>query len=134
MSGFSNDVMAILRTSVLLHGEALGYVMFARKFDKTQELLKKLESLRLPVTGKASKPVVQYDYTIVPSEMVCVPTLLLALTTAKKGGIIILEVTDNPGPFTLFELDNTFADFKITKVKYEDRIYVVFHSGVDYGN
>ncbi len=133
MSGFKDDVLSILRTSNLLHGEALGYIMYAREFPHSKELLKELESRKLPVAGEITKPVVLFDYTVIPDEVATLSTFLTALTSTKEGGIIIVDVTGEHRAYSK-NFDTNFVNFKITRLKFDDRYYLVMHSGVDYGD
>lgn len=133
MSGFRDDVIAILRDNVLLHSEAMGLVMEAYSWPQTRELLKDLEDRKMPVTDRADKHVFLFDFVVIPQEWLYVHTLLRAFTLVGNLGIIIIEVTGKADLFKK-ELVSQFGNFTVTKLTYGDRAYLVVHQGADYGN
>lgn len=133
MSGFKDDVLAILRDNVLLHGEALGWVVReSAKTPKNYEVLKYLQDNKYPVADRETKPVVLFDYIIIDYSNLNLHNLLKAFSLSSSGGIIIVEVTDYP-----YELSKYYRILGVkwaNVVSYQDRKYLVVHSGVDYGN
>lgn len=131
MSGFKDDVLAILRDNVLLHGEAMGLIVAGWK-GKYKELLDDLHSRKFPVTDRNEKQVFRFDYIVLPWYS-GIHGLLKALAVLNKLGIVILEIDkDNDQYYNKYS--SIFADITVTKVSYGDRKYLVIHSGVDYGN
>lgn len=133
MSGFKDDVISILRDNVLLHAEAMGLIMAAEDHWETRELLKYLENEKLPVSGKVEKIVLLFDYVIMHRELVCTLAFLDAFANVGKMGIIIVDVSDEPSSYESV-YKSYFGNFTVSKLKYGNRTYLVFHKGVDYGN
>ncbi len=132
MNGFKDDVIAILKTNNMLHKEAVGKV-FGDGFGHINELILELRKRNLLVATSETKIVLKFSYIIMGSYLLESWVLLKAFSMLSEQGIMILEVT---GREKLFE-DNSvslFGKFSTTKVKFEDRTYVVIHTGVDYGN
>lgn len=133
MSGFKDDVLNILRENVLLHGEAIGWIVRNHaKHPDNWELLKYLEEKRFPVTDKETKPVIKFDYIVIDKRNLNLATLLKAFSLLANQGVVIMEITDNPKKFEKHY--NLFGTLSVTRVIYEDRHYLVVHSGVDYAN
>jgi hypothetical protein len=135
MSGFKEDVLAILRDNVMLHNEALGWVFSYRKEDDDgTELYNQLMEMKFPVTNKlVIKPVVLFDYIIIPKASLCVPILLEAFSLLSILGIIIVDVSEWDN-LVVKDYKSVFGNFTATALNYGDRKYLVIHAGVDYGN
>jgi hypothetical protein len=129
MSGFKEDVISILKHNNMYHRDASGLIL-----GKTvnRGLVKELQEKMFPVVDHYEKFIVRFDYIVIGLLRVDVTTLIKAFATVNTGGLIILEL-DN---YTDFENKYTslFGGFSADVVKYEDRGYLVIHSGVDYGN
>lgn len=133
MSGFKDDVISILRDNVLLHGEALGWIITQHTIPESSELYKELQDRKFPVTNKLTKPVIRFDYIIIPKLHLTITWFLKALEMLAIGGMIIMDVTGYNYAFDA-EYKIPFGSFTARKLIYGDRIYMVVHSGVDYAN
>ena len=133
MSGFKDDVIAILRDNVMLHAEAMGLIMEGESWQDSKELLKDLQSRNFPVTDRADKHVFLFDYVVVPLEYAFVNTLLKAFTLVGRMGLIIIDITGKSDMFFKRAV-STFGSFTIHKLTYGDRTYLVIKQGEDYGN
>jgi hypothetical protein len=129
MSGFKDDVVSILRNHLLVQKNAIGYI--PGKAD-TEELKKYLEDEGVLIVSKNEKPIVQFDFVVYNRYFTDLHTFLYALATTTIGGLIILELHD----VALYKerYVSLFAGITATKVKFEDRQYLVVHNGVDYGD
>jgi len=128
MSGFENDVISILKTENFLHREAIGFIV------DSGNLLDELYKRNLPVTGIVNG-IDKFDYIVLPSNRVNVRRLFRVLSELRNDGIIILELTGLKDEHQFQKkYVSMFAGFIATKVRYEERTYMVIHSGVDYGN
>ena len=119
------DVVSILKHNVMLNISSLGLIV------DSGNLLDCLYNLKLHVTGLTDGA--KFDYIFIPTHKVSIRRLLRALTDLKSGGIIIVQLEDK---FEDFEpiYKNTSNLFFATKVKYDNRYYLIIHSGEDYGN
>lgn len=133
MSGFSDDVISILRHNLMLNKESIGWIVHGLGSQNTRELGKKISSMGFIITPKKTKPVISYDYVVIANLHLTASTLLDAFSRLSTNGIMIIEVTDNWQKFD-DEYVSLFANFKATKVVYDNRSYMVIHSGADYGN
>ena len=133
MNGFKDDVLSILRDNVFLHKEALGLVVFGNEIPEARELLEDLEERKFPVAGKTEKLVVLFDYIVLHRDAVNLPSMLQAINDLSNGGIIILDVSDEPENYENSYISH-FGNFSISKVKYDTRAYLILHPGVDYAN
>ena len=133
MSGFKDNVILILRHNGMLQGESVGWVVTGNNnFNKTEELTQALRDMKFLVVNNPQKPVVLFDYVVIDSyRQYDTPKLLKALDNLKEDGIIIVQVT--PGLYQDKYVSRLGA-FTITKVKLGEEEYLVFHTGVDYGN
>lgn len=127
MNGFRDDVISILRDNVLLHGEAMGWII------GHPALLKALEDMKLPVTGTNGKGVFLFDYIVITHEETNVLSLMDVLSYLSNLGLLIVEITPVASVFRN-EYRSVFGGFTARKLKYGERSYLVFHQGVDYGN
>lgn len=133
MSGFRFDVISILRENVMLHGEALGYIVLGDEEENAHELFLDLQERKFPVASRITKPVVLFDYIVIPKEIVCVPMLMSAFASLSRLGLLIIEVSDEKDMYYK-SYSSVFGDFTVTKVVFDDRAYLVVHAGADYGN
>lgn len=128
MSGFKEHILGILRDNVLLHGEAMGFVLS----DDTA-LLEHLQEKKFPVTDKITKPVFLFDYIAISEEYVTAASVLWALSMLSVGGIAVLDVSDWSNAVVV-EYRSRFAGFTATPLNYGNKRYLVIHAGADYGN
>lgn len=133
MNGFKDDIISILRSNVMLHAEASGWIIQQHILPKTSELLKDLQDRKFAVIGRHKKPMFLFDYVIISIEHLTVNWLLSAFGTLKDNGLIILEVTDHSLAFANRYVSN-FGFFTATKVTYGDNKYIVIRKGLDYGD
>ena len=133
MSGFKDDVISILRDNMMFHAEASGWIIQQHILPKTSELLEELQSRMFAVIGRHSKPIFLFDYVIISREHLTVNWLMAAFAQLKENGVMILEIESQNLAFAP-KYSSLFGKFTGTKVKYDDRTYIVIHSGVDYGN
>jgi hypothetical protein len=133
MSGFKDDILAILRDNVMLHGEAMGLIMNGAVDDDSRELLKDLQSRKFPVTDRVDKHVFLFDYIVLPRYLSTAAALLRALSLVGRLSVIIMDIS-NVADYYNSRYTTQFGDFTANKVKYQDRTYLVIKNGTDYGN
>lgn len=133
MSGFSDDVISILRHNLMLNKESVGWLVHGLGSQNTRELGQKISSMGFLITPKKTKPVINYDYIVISNLHLTANALLDAFSRLSINGIMIVEVTDNWQKFDE-KYVSLFANFVATKVQYDNRTYMVIHSGADYGN
>jgi hypothetical protein len=127
MNGFEADIVSILKHNNMLHSESRGLVLHEEEFVyKLWEQYKVVASFEI---GSLTK----YDYIVLDGKVLTVPRLVEALSLLSENGLLVLEVTIEEGKFSKRYLSK-FANFTATKVKYEERVYMIIHQGVDYGN
>lgn len=133
MSGFNDDIIAILKDNTLFHVHSVGCVCGSvlSRNSRAQSLLSALRTKGLLVSRKMHRSYL-YDYIIIPKEQFGAKVLLKALSKLGIGGIIIVEVGENSDLESRYV--SLFGNFTATTVVYEGRKYLVLHSGVDYGN
>jgi len=137
MSGFKDNVILILRNNGVLQGESVGWVVkskrgFGKTEQQTTELIEAIRAMKFLVVGNPQKPIVLFDYVVMDSfNQYNTPALLKALDNLKEDGIIIVQVT--PGLYQS-KYTSRLGSFTITKLELGNEDYLVFHSGVDYGN
>jgi len=129
MSGFKDDVISILRHNSILQKESVGFVM-TETSTLAEELFQELKERKFLVTNKRTKLVLQYDYVVIPSGYNW-ENFLYAFSVLSTGGVIVLEANEKVWSDKYVSL---FGGFTGTKVRYEDRIYIVIHGGVDYAD
>ena len=132
MSGFKDDVIAILRDNVLLHAEAIGLVL-GNEYAEARELLKDLQDRKFPVTDHSDKHVFMFDYVVIHGGRNYSNELVRALSLVSRLGIIIVDIGDEVREWKK-EYKSLFGDFTARKLVYQDRAYMVFTNGADYGN
>lgn len=132
MSGFKDDVLAILRDNVLLHGEAMGWIVGGGFSGHTSELYNELVSRNFPVTDRRTKPVILYDYIVVPSP-VNMHGLLTYMCSLSRDGLLIVEL-DREKDESVPEYRSVALGFYAHRLVYNGRTYLVIHTGADYGN
>lgn len=125
-SGFSTDVLSILRHNTLAHSDSRGLVLSKVVFEFLSEK-------KLLVSNERDELINDWDYIIVPSYKLTVGTLLKSLTELTDGGIIILQVTKKDKELKdLYK--GSIGNLGFTKVFYDGRSYLVIHKGDEYGN
>ena len=82
MSGFREDVISILRQNAVLQKESIGYIVGGKYESASMELYKELKSLGHIVARGRTKPVVRYDYVVIPINW-SIETLLYALSISS---------------------------------------------------
>jgi hypothetical protein len=126
MSGFNEDIVSILKHNTLFNRVSVGWII------GDMNLLDYLYSLKLSVTG-ISKGMNRFDYIIISEEYINTRRLLRVLTDIDNGGIIILQLGNKVEEFEPV-YRNLANKFFATKVKYDNRYYLVIHQGEDYGD
>lgn len=129
MSGFKDDVISILKTHGLPQREGGGWIVRSDKSEDGRELFFALTNKGFPVTMYPEDFMV-FDYVVMDKENTTVPNLVEAMTHLHIGGILIIEGV----PEYHKKYVSIFGNFTGTKVKYDNREYLVIHSGMDYGN
>lgn len=133
MSGFKDDVVSILRDNVMLHGEAMGWIMTNPRVTMTKELYEYLVEQKFPVTPKSEKSVLYFDYIVIDRYTRSVNNVLRALANLSPNGLLIIEISDELPNFK-DRYVSVFANFTGIRVQYQDRYYLVIRNGADYGN
>lgn len=133
MNGFKDDILSILRDNVMLHGEAMGYIMQGAYWDEARELVEYLQENKYPVTEKASKPVLNYDYIVIYKEVLSLSKLFYGLSLLSNLGILIVDITKESPTFRA-DYNIKWAGFRASKLIYGTRAYLVLRKGMDYGN
>ena len=129
MSGYKDDIISILKHNSMYHREATGLILGQ---SGGRELLEHLESKMFPVIGKYEKSIILFDYIVLNRYQVDVPSLIKAFSSVSVGGIIVLELDGETDYGKNYY--SQFGGFSANKIKYDDRYYMVIHSGVDYGD
>lgn len=131
MNGFSQDIISILRHCVMFHKEAKGLLVGAKTNEKTKELFKELKERGLLVSDKRER--IFWDYIVIPSELLSIRVLITAITEIDTGGIVIIEVTGKDKRYE-DRYKGSVGNLGVTKVFYEERSYLVIHTGDEYGH
>ena len=131
MNGFKNDVLAILDSNTILQKESMGWVVAQHTTPDNSELYNYLQSNGFPVTNQFEKSVFFFDYIVIDRMNASLKNLLKALSLLSVGGVLVIELAEYYFEDSYFSV---FGNFTITKVRYDDRKYLVFHTGVDYGH
>jgi hypothetical protein len=133
MSGFSNDIISILKHNHMYEREAVGWLIESNISQTPTDLALALIKDGIPITVKDDKIVVNYDFIVLDKYHYQVGWLLTALTRTGTSGIIILEA--DRGQYGKHgNAHSLFGDFNVVSVKYEDRLYFVLRKGNDYGD
>lgn len=133
MNGFKDDVISILRDNVMLHGEAIGWIMTNPRVTMTADLYKYMVDNKYPVTPRSEKSVLYYDYIVIDRYTRSVTNLLRAFANVSENGLIVIEISDELPNFS-DRYVSKYGNFTATRVQYGDRYYLVLRTGVDYGN
>jgi hypothetical protein len=128
MSGFKDDVISILRQNSMLQREGVGLVLL--NGNDSVDLFDAITEMKFPVLNKRTKPFVNFDYVVIPKGY-HLENLLYAFSAVSTGGIIIVEA--NNAIWDEHYVSRAY-NFTGTRVRYEDRFYMVIHAGVDYGD
>jgi hypothetical protein len=135
MSGFKEDIVSILKQNDLLHNKSVGLIAGASVSDsRERNLYNELTKIGLKLANKL-EPLFSPDYIVLLSDIISTRTLLMALGSITQSGIIILEITGKDQKYQDSYINKaTTNSINASKVLYEDRTYLVFHTGADYGN
>ena len=131
MSGFKNDVLAILDSNTILQKESVGWVLTQHTTPDNSSLYYYLLTNNFPVTNQFEKTVFFFDYIVIDRLNANLKNILKALSLLNIGGVLVIEIDEDYFDATYHSV---FGNFTVTKVKYDDRKYLVFHTGVDYGH
>jgi hypothetical protein len=126
-----NDIVSVLKHNHMVHSDSYGLVLGTPGDGK--DTLDLLFSLGLKVTGKRDLKITTWDYIIIPRDFLNPRVFLQTLTSLNSGGIIVLDVTGEDESFEK-RYSNPNRSFSATKVRYEERSYIVIHLGEDYGD
>ena len=130
MSGFNDDIVSILKHTNMYKGTALGFISGSSTNERMADLQLHLMRLGCIVSG-TDRGSITWDYIVIPNEFVSARTVLLALSSINAGGIIILEISEAQRKYEKYLRIGT--NQSATKVQYEDRYYLIIHTGEDYG-
>lgn len=131
MSGFNDDIISILKHTNMCHDKSLGFISGILSDERMGNLLDQLSKLNLKVSGRRNG--ITWDYIVIPNKIVSARTVLQAMSSLNSGGIIILEISENQRKYQEKYL-RIGTNYSATKVQYEDRYYLIIHTGEDYGN
>lgn len=127
MSGFKEHLVEILKTNNLLHGDSIGMVFF------DAEICEYLYDKYKVLASSDAVDLNEFDYIFVKSKFITLQFVMKLFTYLNDNGILILEITPESVKFDKKYLSK-FGNFTGTKVTYDDKTYLIIHSGVDYGN
>ena len=130
MSGFNDDIVSILKHNNMLHSVALGFISGINSDGRMGNLLDHLFNLGMRVSGIRGDAT--WDYIVIPNKIVSARTVLMALSSINAGGIVILEISEAQRKYQEKYL-RIGTNQSATKVQYEDRYYLIIHTGEDYG-
>jgi hypothetical protein len=116
----------------MLHSDSIGLI-FPSNSSRGSEVLDHLYSLGMRVSGVVDKNISKWDYIVITKDKVSFKALLRAVSMLNFGGVIILEITGKSKQYSDKYL-SSIGNLKITKVFYQDRRYLVLHTGDEYGN
>lgn len=135
MNGFRQDLISILKHNSLLQRMSIGIILGDMENQRHWGLYKDLSDRKqlIELSSKLLK-FTKYDYVVITKEFLSVKNLLKAMVELNRGGIIILEITGKAESYQEKYLSMVGGMMSGTKVLYEDRGYVVLHTGEDYGN
>jgi hypothetical protein len=134
MNGFNSDIVNILRARNLFHQESIGLILCSTVNPKARELVNYLRNCSLRVSDRRMRGF-SWDYIVISQEIRSLGTFLACISQLTTLGILVLEITDNPDRFQNRYTTAAGAIGLVgTKVIYNDRVYLVFHVGNDYGN
>ena len=133
MNGFSYAVTSILKHNVMYHASSLGLVLNGDLFPAASELLSQLRANNLLVESKLNN-FVRFDYIVMPKYVLNIRKFLSCLTRLASGGIMVLEITGSDNKYEDKYLNIVGGTMSATKVRYQDRSYIVIHTGEDYGD
>lgn len=131
MSGFRNDIISILRHNNLLHKKSIGLFYGSDVDTRIKEVVRELIAYGYLVSAIDENIV--WDYIVIPTKIVDAEKVLRALSLISAGGIVILEVTEEQRKYQEKYL-RVGTNMSATKVQYEDRYYLILHTGDNYGN
>lgn len=131
MSGYKDDIVSILKHNNMYHNLALGFISGILSDGRMGNLLDHLHNLGLKVSGKRGDAT--WDYIVIPNKIVSARTILMALSSINAGGIVILEISEAQRKYQEKYL-RIGTNQSATKVNYEDRYYLIIHTGEDYGH
>jgi hypothetical protein len=97
------------------------------------ELFSTLQKEKFPVTSKAEKMVILFDYIILDTNHATLEWFLRAMANLGAGGVIVMDVSDHPADF-LTSYKIRLGNFSITKVSFPPSNYLVLHPGIDYAD
>ena len=133
MSGFNTDVVSILKHCNMCNTSSYGAVLGGTDAKAGKDVYDYLSKLGLRVANGYMRQIKMWDYIIIPRKHSSVRRLVEAITSLNSLGIIIIETT---GVDAKIEERYNSVDsvLSATKVVYEDRSYLVVHTGNEYGN
>jgi len=133
MNGFSQDIISILKHNVMYHHSAIGLILNGDEFPNSFSLVQVLRLNRYLIETKIDK-MIKYDYIVINRGSLNVRMFLSCLTSLSAGGILILEITGSDSRYEDKYLNLIGGTMSATKIRYEDRSYIVIHTGEDYGD
>ena len=133
MNGFSQDIISILKHNVMHHSSSLGLILGATDIEEAFTALRQLHLNGLLVESKLND-FVRFDYIVIPKQLLNVRKFLSCLTRLASGGIMVLEITGSEDKYEDKYLNMVGGTMSGTKVRYQDRSYIVIHTGEDYGD
>ena len=133
MNGFSADVISILKHCNMCHTSSYGVVLGGTSIEDGKNVYDYLSQLGLRVASGYMKHISMWDYIIIPRKQSSVRRLVEALTSLNSLGIIIVETTGTDAKIEE-RYSNVNSQLSATRVVYEDRSYLVVHTGNEYGN
>lgn len=133
MNGFSYDIISILKHNVMYHYSTIGLILNGEECEDTKELLNHLSTFGYMAEDNLDK-LTRYDYIVINRTNLTIRKFLSCLTSLDRGGIIILDVTGSDSKYEDKYLNMIGGTMSATKLRYEDRSYIVIHTGEDYGD
>lgn len=134
MSGFKYDIISILRHNVMIHPYSLGAILADPLDADSKELYEYLVDKNSCVVTRGMGNLTKYNFIIITKSFLSARNLIKSLTELKRGGVIILDITNKDARYQDKYLNIVGGTMSATKLRYEDRSYIVIHTGEDYGN
>lgn len=134
MSGFKYDVVSILRHNVLVQPYSLGAILANFESQDIKELYNYLSDMHKCVLTNGVDKLTKYNFIVIDTTHLSTRNFLKSLTELRRGGLIILNITGKDAKYQDKYLNIVGGTMSATKLRYEDRSYIVIHTGEDYGD
>jgi len=134
MNGFKYDVISILRHNLMVQPFSMGAILADPQDKDSYELYEYLVDKNSCVVTRGIGNLTKYNFIVITKPLMSTRNLIKSLTELRRGGLIILEITGKDSRYEDKYLNMVGGTMSATKLRYEDRSYIVIHTGEDYGD